>query len=113
MVVETAPPTLDLRARLFRGLADPSRMAILDTLREAPHSVGEIAAATGLSQPNTSNHLACLLDCGLVTREQRGKYAVYALADPLVDRLLDLAEALLSGPARGVATCRRFGGFDR
>lgn len=63
----TASPTraaLALKAKLFRGFADPSRLSILEALRDGSLSVGEIATATALSQPNVSNHLSCLLDCG-------------------------------------------------
>src|SRR3546814_2683852 len=42
--------TVALRAKLFRGLADPSRLSILNALRTGPLSVGEVVAMTGLSQ---------------------------------------------------------------
>ena len=106
------PVGLSLRAKLFRGFADPSRLAILDALRKGPMVVGEIVAATGLSQSNTSNHLACLNDCGLVTREQRGKYAVYALADERVAALLTLADDVLADVAAGFYACTRYGAAE-
>ena len=62
-----------LKAKLFNGLADPSRLSILEALRGGPLSVGEIVRQTGLSQPNVSNHLSCLHDCGLVARRQEGR----------------------------------------
>ena len=100
--------SLALKARLFRGFSDPSRLAILELLRGGPHTVSEVVDATGLAQSNASNHLACLLDCGLVTREQRGRFAVYALSDPRVDTLLSGADELLSEVARGVYECTRY-----
>lgn len=96
-----------LRARLFRGLSDASRLAIVEALRAGPRSVGEIVDATGLGQSNVSNHLACLLGCGLVVREQRGRHAFYRLADTRVDDLLALADTLLADVARGVGECPR------
>ncbi|HEV2146867.1 MAG TPA: metalloregulator ArsR/SmtB family transcription factor [Longimicrobiaceae bacterium] len=96
-----------LRAKLFRGLSDPSRLAILEAVRPGPRSVGEIVDATGLGQSNVSNHLACLLGCGLVAREQRGRHAFYRLADERVDALLALADALLADVASGVGECPR------
>lgn len=102
-----------LRAKLFRGFADPSRLAILDAMRDGPRVVGELVVATGLSQSNTSNHLACLSDCGLVTREQRGKYAVYSLADERVAALLSLADEVLADVAAGVYACTRYGAAER
>jgi DNA-binding transcriptional ArsR family regulator len=95
------------RAKLFRGLADPSRLAILEALRQRPRSVGEVVEATGLGQSNASNHLACLLGCGLVAREQRGRHAFYRLADERVDTLLALADTLLADVASGVGDCPR------
>lgn len=100
--------TLATKAKLFRGFADPSRLSILETLREGPRSVGEVVEATGLSQSNVSNHLACLLDCGLVAREQRGRFAYYGLADDRVEELLALADQLLSDVAVGVRCCVRY-----
>ena len=60
-----AEPTAEVlavpcRAKLFRGLADSSRLAILESLRSGALSVSEIVAVTGLSQPNASNHLRCV-----------------------------------------------------
>jgi len=76
-------------------------------MRDGPRTVGEIVVATGLSQPNTSNHLACLLDCGLVAREQRGRNAWYRFADERVAMLLMVADAVLAEVALGVAACAR------
>lgn len=103
----TSPDGVALRGKLFHGLSDPSRLAILEALRAGPRSVGEVVAATGLTQPNVSNHLACLLGCGLVAREPRGRHAFYALSDPRVADLLVLADQLLAGVATGVDTCAR------
>lgn len=109
-LLSTLPPALyPLRAKLFRGFADPSRLAILEALCISPQSVGELAGITGLSQPNTSNHLSCLLECSLVTREQRGKFAVYSLADDRIAALLALANEVLSDHTAQVAACARYG----
>jgi ArsR family transcriptional regulator, cadmium/lead-responsive transcriptional repressor len=96
---------IELEAKLFRGFSDPSRLAILRTLLDGRRTVSEVVEATGLSQPNTSNHLACLRDCGLVTTEQEGRYAYYSLTDPRIAQLLTLAEEILVEVARGVYEC--------
>lgn len=103
-----APGAVAERAKLFRGLADPSRLAILEALRPGPLSVGQIVAATGLSQSNASNHLRCLSECGLVAGEARGRFVHYRLADPRIDELLALVDGLLAGPARGVDACKSY-----
>ena len=100
--------TFHLQAKLFRGFSDSSRLAILETLRYGPLSVGEIAKATGLSQSNTSNHLRCLGDCGLVSAEQQGRFVSYQLSDEKIQRLLQLADELLADSARRLYECANY-----
>lgn len=100
--------SLALKSKLFRGFADPSRLAILESVREGARNVTEIVEISGLTQSNVSNHLACLLDCGLVEREQRGRFAFYRLADPRVPQLLALGDEILTDVARGVYVCPRY-----
>lgn len=102
-----ATPSISLKAKLFRGFADSSRLSILEALREGARSVGDLVTVTGLSQSNTSNHLACLLDCGLVEREQQGRRVIYRLGEG-VDELLAMADALLGQTATGVEACSRY-----
>lgn len=109
MITVAQPSALALKAKLYRGLADPSRLAILEALRATPRTVGEIVEATGLSQPNTSNHLSCLRDCGLVVAEQQGRFVRYRLSDDRVAALLGLADELLADVAKGVYACTRYG----
>jgi len=99
---------LAVKAKLFRGLADPSRLAILEVLRDGPKSVMEIVGRTGLSQPNASGHLACLRDCGLVKNEQRGRYTYYSIACDRVEPLLVTAEAILAEVGLGIYLCTRY-----
>lgn len=99
---------LAFKAKLFRGFADPSRLAVVEALRGGAQTVGAIVAATGLSQSNTSNHLGCLRDCGLVTREQRGRFVSYQLRDDRVAALLQIADELLADVAHGLYACTRY-----
>jgi DNA-binding transcriptional ArsR family regulator len=99
---------LEIKAKLFRGFADPSRLAILEVLRSAPATVGEIAASTGQGLSNVSNHLRCLRDCGLVVRQRDGQRVRYSLSDQRVAALLELAERVLAESATGVASCPRY-----
>lgn len=91
-----SPVSLAAKARLFRGFSDPSRLAIVEALRDGPRIVSEVVEATGLAQSNVSNHLACLLGCGLVSRQPQGRFAVYRLSDPRVEQLLAGADDLLA-----------------
>ncbi len=99
---------VSLKAKLFRGFSDPSRLSILDALRAGPRTVGEIVTATGLSQPNVSNHLGCLRDCGLVTSRQQGRYIHYQLSDARVGAMLSLADEVLADVAKGIYECTRY-----
>lgn len=107
MFIDTAPGTA-LKAKLFRGLADSSRLALLDLLRSGPRTVGALVEATGLTQSNVSNHLGCLRDCGLVTSAQQGRYVLYQLSDERVEMLLALADEVLREVARGVEACANY-----
>ena len=97
-----------LKAKLFRGFSDTSRLSILEALRDGPLTVGAIVEKTGLSQSNVSNHLRCLSDCDLIISTPQGRYTLYQLSDPRVARLLGLAEELLRDVARGVYECTRY-----
>jgi DNA-binding transcriptional ArsR family regulator len=100
--------SLSLKAKLFRGFADPSRLAILEALRAGEKTVSEVVETTGLSQPNTSGHLACLKDCGLVTSRQQGRSVYYGLADPRIEDVLRGVEGILSEVGARVYACTRY-----
>lgn len=108
MLLTATPKIIELQAKLFRGFSDPSRLSVLEALREGPLTVGEIVEATKLSQPNASNHLSCLRDCGLVTAEQDGRFVYYQLSDERVKQLLRLADELLADVAKGIYECTRY-----
>ena len=108
MILRVNPKSIEIQAKLFRGFSDASRLSILDTLRDGPLAVGEIVEATGLTQSNVSNHLACLRDCGLVTAKQEGRFVRYGLSDERVSQLLILADELLADVARGSYECTRY-----
>ena len=68
-------------AELFRALADPARVKIVNQLANAsePVCACEIVPMLGLAQPTVSHHLKKLTDAGLLVREQRGKWAYFSL----------------------------------
>ena len=100
--------SVSLRAKLFRGLADPSRLGVLEALRDGPLPVSLVVTRTGLSQPSVSMHLACLAECGLVRWQRRGRFVEYEIADKRVIRLLDQAEDLLLGVGPLIECCPRY-----
>jgi ArsR family transcriptional regulator, cadmium/lead-responsive transcriptional repressor len=108
MLISYTTSGVELQAKLFRGFADPSRLSILQALRNSERTVSELVQSTGLTQPNVSNHLSCLRDCGLVRLRQQGRFAYYSLSDDRVAQLLGLADELLADVARGVYECTRY-----
>ena len=97
-----------LEAKLFRGLADSSRLAILKVLQAGESSVSDLVESTGLSQPNVSGHLACLRDCGLVTSRQEGRSVYYSLADEGLHDVFSAAEGILARVAERIYGCTRY-----
>jgi DNA-binding transcriptional ArsR family regulator len=108
LIPEITTQGLALKAKMFRGFSDPSRLSIVEALRQKPLTVGEIVQVTGLSQSNVSNHLSCLNDCGLVLRSQQGRFVRYRLRDERVSGLLELADELLAEVARNIYECTHY-----
>ena len=82
---------LDNLERFGTALADPIRRRVLLLLLDGPSYPSELLAELDTSQPNLSNHLACLRGCGLVRATREGRQVRYELAsDRLAHALLDL-----------------------
>ena len=77
-------------AAYFQALSEPTRLQILNLLRQQERSVGELAQLCDCSSANISRHLALLTQHGLVLRETRGNSAFFHIADPTVYGLCDL-----------------------
>lgn len=91
---------------LFRGLADPARLAVLQHLAaHGEHRVTDLVEHIGLAQSTVSGHLACLRDCGLVQARPDGRSTYYSLARPELIDLLRAAEGLLAATGHRVALC--------
>ena len=81
---------IDRVATYFQALAEPTRLRILNLLREREHNVGELAQACGYTAANMSRHLAVLMQQGFVKRQGRGTHVYYLIADPTIYALCDL-----------------------
>lgn len=84
------PEALEQVAAYFQALAEPTRLLILNLLRERERNVGDIAQLTGFTAANVSRHLSLLAERGIVTRESRGTSVWYRIADPAIYALCDL-----------------------
>jgi len=81
-------------AELFKALADPARVRIVNLLAtsDEPVCVCNLIEPLELSQPTVSHHLKKLLEAGLVAREQRGKWAYFSLRRDAVETLAAVAD---------------------
>lgn len=81
-------------AELFKALADPARVRIVNLIATAGEAVCacEFNEAVALSQPAVSHHLKRLTEAGLLEREQRGKWAYFSLRGDAVEKLAAVAD---------------------
>ena len=77
-------------ADYFKVLSEPTRLQLLNILRDGERNVGELTEECGFAIANISRHLAILTAKGLVSRESRGTSAYYKIADESVYNLCDL-----------------------
>ena len=96
-----------LGARLFRGFADPTRLAVVQALAGGEKRVADLVDEVGSSQPNVSGHLACLKECGLVSDRPEGRQVFYRISSPEVLELLAAAERVLASHGHRVRLCPR------
>lgn len=81
-------------AHIFKALGDPTRVRLLSLIAATDGGeacICDLTEPVALSQPTVSHHMKLLVDAGLVTREQRGKWAYYRVAD---QTLLSIAQAI-------------------
>ncbi len=85
-----------LHASVCKGLADPKRLLIINTLRDGERSVGDICDGVGLPQANVSQHLAILRDKGLVHTRKDGQRVFYRLSSDKIVRAMDLLREVMA-----------------
>ena len=90
-------PLAELIAQRFRVIGEPTRIRILDALRDGPRTVNELTDALGGTQQNVSKHLGVLAQAGVVARVRDGNHVRCAIADPSV---FDLCEIVCGGLRR-------------
>jgi ArsR family transcriptional regulator len=83
----------ELRAHMFKALAHPMRIFMLEKLKDRPWCVCELAVEVGIDKSVASKHLSQLKDAGLVDDEKRGTLVEYHLTAPCVLNLAACAEA--------------------
>lgn len=86
----------ELHAEVCKVFTHPTRVCILDLLREGEETVGDLAEAMDLAQPNVSQHLTVMRRAGVVTRRKEGNNAYYRLTDTRVLEAFDIIREVLT-----------------
>ena len=103
---------IEVLGSFFQGLSDPTRVWILELLKERPRTVTELVEALGLAQGRVSSHLSCLRWCGYVEARVEGRFNRYRLVDERVCEILHLGEAIVRDNASRLASCLVLGSED-
>ncbi len=109
-IIEPIPLPLsdsELVARLFRALADATRLRIVELLLDEPglHQM-ELVRRLGATQARVSEHMACLVWCGFVESRSEGRRTCYRVTDPTVRELIAGTRQFLSRNEAHIAACR-------
>jgi ArsR family transcriptional regulator len=91
----SSQPISEIKAELFKALAHPARIRILEVLSDGERSVGELQPLVGIELSHLSQQLAVLRRARLVTSRKEGASVFYAVKDKLVVQLLRVAKRLL------------------
>jgi ArsR family transcriptional regulator len=85
----------NFRSIVFKALGDPSRLKILEFLRDDEKCACEIIPTVGFTQPTVSRHLKVLIDCGILKRRKEGNKMLYSATSPKIYKLIDVADSSL------------------
>ena len=91
----------EYRAEILKALGQPTRMKIIDFLRDGERCVCEIFPAIDEEQSNTSRHLNLLLTSGILARRKDGIKIYYAVKHPEVFEIVDLATLIMTHEITG------------
>jgi ArsR family transcriptional regulator len=77
------------KAEIFQALAHPTRIAIVEALRDGEMSAGQLIEELGLEQANASQHFTVLRSKQIVSNRKEGNQVFYSLRDPVLVEVLD------------------------
>ena len=97
----------EILMKFFRGLADATRLRIVEALLEKERNVSELIKLMGIPQANISNHLACLKWCGYITSRKEGTSIYYQITDERVKEIVALAREIIADHAENLYSCTR------
>ena len=83
----------NFKSTVFKALADPSRIKIIEFLRNGEKCACEIVEQVGFAQPTVSRHLKVLIDSGILKRRKKGNKMLYSITYSKIHDLIDLVDA--------------------
>jgi ArsR family transcriptional regulator len=92
---------VELRAEILKALGQPTRLKIIDFLRDGERCVCEIFPAIGEEQSNTSRHLNMMLAAGVLSRRKDGLKIYYAIKHPEILAVMDIVTAIVKVEIHG------------
>ncbi|MCX7934544.1 MAG: metalloregulator ArsR/SmtB family transcription factor [Planctomycetota bacterium] len=87
---------MEIRARIIKALAHPSRLLMVEELAKGERCVCELTALVGADISTVSKHLAVLKEAGIVTDERRGTQVFYTLRCPCILQFFSCVESVLA-----------------
>jgi ArsR family transcriptional regulator len=92
------------KAEIFQALAHPTRIALVEALRDGERSAGQLIEMLVLDQANVSQHLAVLRAKRVLISEKRGNQVFYSLRDPVLVEVLDILRRYFYSQLTGTAS---------
>lgn len=100
----------EILVKFFKGLADSTRLRIVQALLDRERNVSELIQLIGVPQSNISNHLACLKWCGYITSRKDGTSVYYQITDERVKKVVAVAREIIADHAANLYACTRIKG---
>lgn len=101
---------VELIAKFFRALGDPSRLRLLEFLLHGERTVSECVTHVGLSQGRVSTHLSCLAECGYIGARRHKRFVYYVVIDQRVATIIELVRLVAVENSEALAQCMRIDG---
>jgi len=92
---------IEFRAEVLKALAQPTRLKIIDFLRDGERCVCEIFPAIGEEQSNTSRHLNMMMSAGVLSRRKDGLKIYYAVKHPEIYHVIDIVSGIVKQDISG------------
>jgi len=95
----------NFKSTVFKALADPSRLKILEFLRIGEKCACDIVPTVGFAQPTVSRHLKVLIDCGILRRRKERNKMIYSVTSPRIYEVIDSINShLIESLSRNIVT---------